>query len=175
MRHGYFRLVPPGETEAAILKSLRAAGCEKITRETDPEEAAVLQKLLAGLEPGDVLVVVELEQLAPSMATLVRVAESIRAAGATLVSLADPWMDALDTTAVIAAMRSLSKMRNTALRAGRKRARDAGVAFGRPQTMTAEQIKEARRRHKEGEGVRALARSMKVPVSVMSRALRPKG
>jgi hypothetical protein len=40
--------------------------------------------------------------------------------------------------------------------------------------MMPAQVKEARRRHKEGEGVRALARSMNVPVRVMSRALRSK-
>jgi DNA invertase Pin-like site-specific DNA recombinase len=174
MRHGYIRLIPSGETAAAVTKSLRAAGCEKITREHDPDQTEALEKLLDSLKQGDVVVVTELEQLAPSVATLVRVVESISASSATVVSLADPWMAALEPAAVVAAIRSLSKMRNAALRAGRKRARSAGVAFGRPKTMTPAQVKEARRRHKDGEGVRALARSMNVPVSVMSRALRSK-
>jgi DNA invertase Pin-like site-specific DNA recombinase len=54
---------------------------------------------------------------------------------------------------------------------GRKRAKAAGVTFGRPPKLTAVQIDEVRLRHRKGESARALARSFDVNHKAILRVL----
>jgi DNA invertase Pin-like site-specific DNA recombinase len=71
---------------------------------------------------------------------------------------------------------SLSKFHGAARRIGsaegRKRAKAAGVKFGRRPKLTPEQAKEARRRHKAGESLRAIGEDFGVEHTTVGRAIK---
>jgi DNA invertase Pin-like site-specific DNA recombinase len=70
----------------AQIRDLKAAGAEKIFSEqvSSAAERAELDRLLAILRPGDVLVVTKLDRLARSVANLVAITATIEAASASL-------------------------------------------------------------------------------------------
>ena len=52
-----------------------------------------LQKALGALQPGDTLIVVRLDRLARSVRDLLGLMDTIKAAGAHIKALDDPWLD----------------------------------------------------------------------------------
>ncbi len=74
----------------AQIRDLKAAGAEKIFSEqvSSVAERAELDRLLGILRPGDFLIVTKLDRLARSVADLVTITATIKAAGASLRILA---------------------------------------------------------------------------------------
>lgn len=90
---GYARVSTEDQITHAQEDQLRAAGCTIIYRErasgaskTRPE----LGRLLAQIQPGDVLTVVRLDRLARSVRDLLEIVETLQRTGAYFRSLADP-------------------------------------------------------------------------------------
>lgn len=94
---GYARVSTEGQSTAAQVEQLCAAGCEVILRENasgGDRDRPELAKALAAARPGDVLVVAKLDRLARSMLHLLETVEDLDRRGIGFRSLGDP----VDTT-----------------------------------------------------------------------------
>ena len=93
---GYARVSTDDQDLTNQRTELHAAGCSRIfaekitgTRRERPE----LDRMLDHLRGGDVVTVTRLDRLARSTRDLLEIAERLRAAGAGLRSLDEPWAD----------------------------------------------------------------------------------
>src|SRR5271170_6873166 len=96
MKFGYARVSTDGPSLDAQVRQLRAAGCEKVWRETASgarTDRAQLGRVLAQLADGDVLTVTRLDRLARSTRDLLNTLALIAANGAGFRSLGDAWAD----------------------------------------------------------------------------------
>ena len=90
--YGYTRVYTGGQSEAAQVRQLRAAGAKKVFREvasgakTDQPQ---LRRLLAGIGPRDVVMVTRLDRLARSTRDLLNTLAAITGKRAGFRSLAD--------------------------------------------------------------------------------------
>ena len=158
--YGYARVSTDGQTLAAQEAELMAAGCGKVFAERvsgAKTDRAELVKVLKRLDAGDVLIVTRLDRLARSTRDLLNVLHALAERGAKFRSLHDPWCDTsapqgellVTVLAAFAAFeRHLIKARTDA---GRQRAKDRGVRFGRPRKLDTHQRQEALQRLAKGE------------------------
>jgi DNA invertase Pin-like site-specific DNA recombinase len=178
MIYGYARVSTDGQSVAAQVEQLRAAGAVTVFRENVSAATAAraeLQKLLRKLAKGDVLLVTRLDRLARSTRDLLNILEQVRLADAGFRSLTEAWADT--TTAqgrlLLTVLGGFAEFERELIRArtaeGRKRAKDAGTRFGRTPKLTPYQMDEVRQRRRNGEGVRALAASYRVSKSTIAR------
>jgi DNA invertase Pin-like site-specific DNA recombinase len=96
MIRGYARVSTDGQSVDAQVKQLRAAGAEKVFRETASgarADRAQLRRVLAQLDKGDVLMVTRLDRLARSTRDLLNTLATITDKGAGFRSLGDTWAD----------------------------------------------------------------------------------
>src|ERR1700730_6598629 len=96
MIRGYARVSTDGQSVDAQVKQLRAAGAEKVFRETASgaqTDRAQLRRVLAQLDKGDVLTVTRLDRLARSTRDLLNTLAAATAKGAGFRSLNDTWAD----------------------------------------------------------------------------------
>jgi DNA invertase Pin-like site-specific DNA recombinase len=93
---GYARVSTAEQNLARQIKQLQEAGCEVIYEEkvsgatTDRPE---LQRLLATLQAGDVIVVSDLTRISRSSRDLFELVDVIKDKGASLKSIKDTWLD----------------------------------------------------------------------------------
>ena len=179
MIFGYARVSTDGQSVDAQVKALRAAGAEKIFRETvsgAQTDRAQLRRAIDGLGEGDTLLVARLDRLARSTRDLLNTLDTIAKAGAGFRSLADEWADT--TTAhgrlMLTVLGGLAEFERDLIRArtgeGRERAKARGVHMGRPPALTRHQREEALRELAKGEATEAdLARRFNVSRSTISR------
>ena len=175
---GYARASTHGQTLAAQLEQLRAAGCARIYRETArgarPDRRQLL-RLLASLGPGDMVVVTRIDRLARSTFDLFGIVKRIVDAGARFRSLAEPWADTATSTGrlMIAVLGGLADVERDLIRTrtaeGRSRAKARGQHMGRPPKLTPQQQAEARKRRAEGATLKELAKSYNVGLATISR------
>ena len=91
---GYARVSTDGQSVDAQVKQLRAAGAEKVWRETASgakTDRAQLRRVLAQLNAGDVLMVTRLDRLARSTRDLLNILATIAEKKAGFRSLGDTW------------------------------------------------------------------------------------
>src|SRR5271165_757364 len=96
MIYGYARVSTDGQSVDAQVKQLRAAGAEKVFRETASgakTERRELARALDALAKGDTLLVTRLDRLARSTRDLLNTLAKIAERGAGFKSLADTWAD----------------------------------------------------------------------------------
>jgi DNA invertase Pin-like site-specific DNA recombinase len=178
MIYGYARVSTGGQSEAAQVRQLRAAGARKVFREVASgakTERAQLGRLLAQLAAGDMLMVTRLDRLARSTRDLLNTLAAITGKEAGFQSLADTWADT--TTAhgrlMLTVLGGLAEFERELIRArtgeGRERAKARGQSLGRPFKLTAHQRSEAIRRRDRGEALSDIARSYNVHPSTISR------
>jgi len=150
------------------LGELQAAGCATVYSEKISGALSArpeLGKVLRRLQPGDTLVVTRLDRLARSTRDLLNTLDTVHKAVASFRSLADAWCDTRTPHGklLLTVLGGLAEFERTLILTrtteGAKRAKAAGVSFGRPPALTAHQRQEAIRRHDNGEPVVALARS----------------
>jgi DNA invertase Pin-like site-specific DNA recombinase len=178
MIRGYARVSTDGQSVDAQVKQLRAAGAEKVFRETASgaiTDRAQLRRALAALEKGDVLMVTRLDRLARSTRDLLNTLAQIADKGAGFRSLGDSWADT--TTAhgrlMLTVLGGLAEFERELIRTrtseGRARAVARGVRLGRKPKLTAHQQHEAIKRRDQGEPTREIARTYNVSHSTISR------
>jgi len=178
MIYGYARVSTDGQSVDAQVRQLRAAGCEKVYRETASgaqTDRAQLRRVLDQLAAGDVLMVTRLDRLARSTRDLLNTLATIADRRAGFRSLGDAWADT--TTAhgrlMLTVLGGLAEFERELIRArtgeGRARAVARGVKMGRKPKLTAHQQREALKRRDRGESVREIARSYNVSHSTISR------
>jgi DNA invertase Pin-like site-specific DNA recombinase len=96
MIYGYARVSTDGQSLDAQVKQLRAAGAEKVLRETASgaqTNRAQLARVLAQLAKGDVSAVTRFDRLARSTRDLLNTLATITAKGGGFRSLHDTWAD----------------------------------------------------------------------------------
>jgi DNA invertase Pin-like site-specific DNA recombinase len=175
---GYARVSTDGQSVDAQVRQLRAAGCEKIFRETASgakTDRAQLRRVLDQLDAGDVLMVTRLDRLARSTRDLLNTLATIAGKKAGFRSLGDTWADT--TTAhgrlMLTVLGGLAEFERELIRVrtgeGRARAVARGVKMGRKPKLTTHQRYEAIKRRDQGEPVREIGRSYNVSHSTISR------
>src|SRR3954454_20629063 len=96
MMYGYARVSTDGQSVAAQVQQLTAAGCGNVFREVASgaqTDRAQLRRALAKLEAGDVLMVTRLDRLARSTRDLLNILATIADREAGFRSLGDVWAD----------------------------------------------------------------------------------
>src|SRR5271155_514685 len=178
MIYGCARVSTDGQSVTAQVKELRAAGAEKIFRETASgakTDRAQLRRALDALDADDVLMVTRLDRLARSTRDLLNTLAAIGDKRAGFRSLADAWADT--TTAhgrlILTVLGGLAEFERELIRArtgeGRERAKARGQSLGRPSKLPPHQRSEAIRRRDRGEPLSDIARSYNVHPSTISR------
>lgn len=143
---GYARVSTNEQDTSLQLDALRGAGVRLIFREAGsgvgprPE----LQRALARLCAGDVLVVWKLDRIARSLSDLLRILDRLKAAGASIRSLTEP----IDTSSpigeftfqILGAVAQLERsMIRERVMAGQAAARARGKKWGPPRSLTEDQ------------------------------------
>jgi DNA invertase Pin-like site-specific DNA recombinase len=183
MRYGYARVSTDSQDYTAQVEALKAAGCERVHSEKASGKSTdgrpELGKLIKRLEPGDVLMVTRLDRLARSIRDLLNLLDTIKAAGAGIKALDDPW---LDTTTphgelILTVMGGIAEFERKLIQArcaeGIKRAKANGKQFGRTPLLDASQRKRLAERYASGETMAQLAREYSIGEATIWRALRP--
>jgi DNA invertase Pin-like site-specific DNA recombinase len=178
MTYGYARVSTDGQTVAAQVAQLRAAGCAKTYSETASgakRDRAELAKVMKRLEPGDVLVVTRLDRLARSTRDLLNTLHVLAEGNVGFRSLADTWADTTTPHGrlMLTVLGGLAEFERELIKArtgeGRTRAKARGVRFGRPPVLTPHQRQEAIQRLTEGATQADVARSYNVSQATISR------
>ena len=164
MIFGYARVSTDGQSVDAQVKALRAAGAEKIFRETASgakTDRAQLRRAIDGLGEGDTLLVTRLDRLARSTRDLLNTLDRIAKAGAGFRSLHDAWADTTTPHGrlMLTVLGGLAEFERDLIRArtgeGRERAKARGVHMGRPPALTRHQREEALRDLAKGKATQA--------------------
>ncbi len=176
---GYARVSTDGQSVDAQVKALRAAGAERVFRETASgakTDRRGLARALKSLGEGDTLLVTRLDRLARSTRDLLNTLDAIAKAGAGFRSLHDAWADTTTPHGrlMLAVLGGLAEFERELIRArtgeGRERAKERGVHMGRPPALTRHQRIEAREALAAGAATQAdLARRFNVSQSTISR------
>ena len=178
MIYGYARVSTDGQSVAAQVQQLTAAGCAKVFREVASgakTDRAQLRRALAKLESGDVLMVTRLDRLARSTRDLLNTLAVVTERQAGFRSLGDVWADTTTPHGrlMLTVLGGLAEFERELIRArtseGRARAKARGQMLGRPHKLTPHQRREALQRKEAGEPVREIARSYAVSGSTISR------
>jgi DNA invertase Pin-like site-specific DNA recombinase len=179
MIYGYARVSTDGQSAAAQVAALRAAGAGKVFREVAPgakTDRAQLLKAMAALQAGDVLMVTRLDRLARSTRDLLNTLAAVTGSKAGFRSLGDAWADT--TTAhgrlMLTVLGGLAEFERELIRTrtgeGRARAVARGQRMGRPPKLTPHQRREAiKRRDRGGESLTDIGRSYNVSGAKISR------
>jgi DNA invertase Pin-like site-specific DNA recombinase len=175
---GYCRVSTDGQTLNDLIAALKAAGASKIFAEKQSgarSDRPQLRKALFALGRGDVLMVTRLDRLARSTRDLLNVLHEVGERNAAFKSLADAWADTTTPHGrlMVTILGGLAEFERSLIKArtdvGIKRARDAGIRFGRPPKLTKHQREQARKLLDTGEPQSAVARLLNVDQSTISR------
>lgn len=181
-RIGYCRTSTDRQELQRQKKSLKAAGCERIYEETASGKTLdrpVLNEAIEALEPGDVLVIHELDRLGRSMVQMLQVAESLMERGIGLVTLdgklSTETMDPSIVKLIVGILGYAAEMERKAIlkrtEEGRAVAREAGVKFGRKRAYTEGTANHVRELRTAGHGYGAIATKTGLNVSMVRRIL----
>lgn len=177
---GYARVSTQDQDLTSQVQALQAAGCDPIYQEKATGanmERTEWKACNRSLGCGDTLVVVSIDRLGRSLSDLVGTLEDLQARGVHFRSL----REGIDTTTALGKMffqissafaeyeRALISERT---KAGLQTARAKGTRMGRPPALTDEQKATARRLHKSGESISAIARILGVSRATVRRATR---
>jgi len=176
---GYARVSTDGQSVDAQVRQLRAAGVEKVWRETASgakTDRVQLRRVLDQLDAGDVLMVTRLDRLARSTRDLLNILATIAEKKAGFRSLGDTWADTTTSHGrlMLTVLGGLAEFERDLIRArtseGRARAVANGVKLGRKPTLTPHQRREAIKRvNAEKETLGEIARSYNVSRWTISR------
>ena len=179
MIYGYARVSTDGQSLAAQVAALKAAGAGKVFREVASgakSDRAQLRKALAALGADDVLMVTRLDRLARSTRDLLNTLAAITGKKAGFRSLGDTWADTTTSHGrlMLTVLGGLAEFERDLIRArtgeGRARAVARGVRMGRPPKLTPHQRREAIKRRDRGEELLAeIGRSYNVSGATISR------
>jgi DNA invertase Pin-like site-specific DNA recombinase len=175
---GYARVSTQGQDLKPQIEALKASGATTIYREKISGARAnrpQLAKLMASLQPGDLVIVTKIDRLGRSTRELLELIEAIGKAKAAFRSLGDPLFDTSNSQGKLLAtlLAAIAEFERELIRErtgeGRKRAMANGVKFGRKPKLSDYQRKEAIRRRAAGETLTAIAKSYGVAISMISR------
>lgn len=175
---GYARVSTQDQQLTGQLEALKASGATTIYREKVSGVRAdrpQLAKLMAALQPGDIVTVTKLDRLGRSTRELLELIDRISRAGAAFRSLGDPLWDTSNAQGRLLStlLAAIAEFERELIRErtgeGRKRAMANGVKFGRKPKLSAYQKAEAIKRRAAGETLASIAKTYAVDVSMISR------
>jgi DNA invertase Pin-like site-specific DNA recombinase len=179
MIYGYARVSTDGQSVAAQVATLTAAGAGKVFREVASgakTNRAQLRRALAQLDAGDVLLVTRLDRLARSTRDLLNTLAAITERKAGFRSLGDTWADTTTPHGrlMLTVLGGLAEFERELIRTrtseGRSRAVARGQRMGRPPKLTPHQQREAIKRRELGEeSLAEIGRSYNVSGATISR------
>lgn len=154
---GYARVSTNDQETRLQRDALRKAGAVRVYEEKASAVAKrpQLERCLASIGPGDVLVVWKLDRLARSLRDLLTILERLHAAGAGIRSLTEP----VDTATpagmlMVQVLGAVAQFERSIIRervvAGQRAARARGQRWGRPRTLPPEVEEEIVWRYVEG-------------------------
>ena len=180
MLTGYARVSTDDQNLAIQRKALKDAGCKRIYEEkvsgaisNRPE----LVRMLDHLRDRDVLVVTRLDRLARSTRDLLEIVEQLKGKGAGLKSLAEPWADTTSPAGrmVMTVFAGIAEFERALIvhrtSAGRAAAKERGVRFGRPRSLTPQQLDHGLQLLAAGRPVREVAHVLKCHPATLYREL----
>jgi DNA invertase Pin-like site-specific DNA recombinase len=180
---GYARVSREDQNINSQRDALLAAGCAEIfeDRISGAEFSRTgLDRALAALDSGGVLVVWKLDRLGRSMLDTVKIVLDLDQRGVGFLSLTESF----DTKTplgrgVLALLAAVAEDERQRLRertkAGMEAARRRGKSVGRPRALTAEKLAMAHRLLSQGKGRVLVARMIGVGAATLRRALNGKG
>ena len=180
MIYGDARVSTDGQSVAAQVEALAAAGFDRVFRETasgTKSNRDQLRRAIAALDEGDVLMVTRLDRLARSTRDLLNTRALIADRKAGFRSLADAWAGTTTPHGwlMLTVLGGLAEFERELIRArtadGRARAKANGVRLGRRFRLTPHLRREAASRKANGEPVRVIARSNNVSAATISRLI----
>ena len=175
---GYARVSTQDQDLGFQLEALKHAGAARIYREKISGVRAdrpQLIKLMTSLRSGDVVLVTKLDRLGRSTRELLDLIHRIDQAGAAFRSVGDPLFDTSTSQGrlLVTMLAAIAEFERELIRErtgeGRKRAKAAGVRFGRPPLLSAFQRAEAMRRRQAGEPLSIVAASYAVSAKTIMR------
>jgi len=179
MIYGYARVSTDGQSVAAQVAELTAAGADQVVREVASgakTDRAQLRRLVERLAAGDVVLVTRLDRLARSTRDLLNLLATIGDKSAGFRSLADAWADTTTPHGrlMLTVLGGLAEFERELIRArtseGRAQAKARGVKLGRRPKLTPHQQREALARREAGEETLAeIGRSYNVSGWTISR------
>jgi len=178
MIYGYARVSTDGQSLDTQVKQLRAAGAQKVFRETASgaqTDRPQFPPALSQLTEGQVSSLTRLDRLARSTRDLLNTLATIAGKGAGFRSLNDTWADTTTPHGrlMLTVLGGLAEFERELIRArtgeGRERAKARGVKMGRRPKLTDHQKREALKRRDAGEPMREIARTYNVSHSTISR------
>jgi len=177
--YGYARVSSDGQCLDAQQQALSAAGAAKVFAEKLSGASAAnrkeLAKVLAKLEPGDVLLVTRLDRLARSTRDLLNVLDAVNKSGAAFRSLADAWADTSTAHGrlMLTVLGGLAEFERELIKTrtseGRVRAKARGVHMGRHSALNPNQQHEALARIEAGDALTDIARTFGVSHTTIAR------
>jgi DNA invertase Pin-like site-specific DNA recombinase len=161
---GYARVSSSGQKLAVQREKLLAFGCDKLFAEKRSglqSDRPQFKACLNYLREGDVLVVTKLDRLARSVFELHRVVASLREQGIGFRALDQDFDTTTKTGRLLFGVLALiaefeADLRKERQLDGIKSAKAKGVRFGRPATLTQEQVEEMRQKRAQGLLIREL-------------------
>lgn len=181
MKIGYARVSTQEQDTALQLDALSQHGCERIYQEkasgASRRGRVELEKCLASLQNGDVLIVYKIDRIARSLFDLLAILRQLETAGATIKSITEP----LDTTNsmgvfVVQILGAVAQLERSMIRersvAGQNAARDRGRVPGRTRSLDPEtEAKAVAEYAAGGTSYRALATKYGASESAIKRAV----
>ena len=176
---GYARVSTVHQNLDRQLGALRAAGCETVFAEKASGKSIKgrpeLDKAIADLGAGDVLVLAEWDRATRSMFDGISIRQRVHARGAAIKVLDKPHLDLTTRIgqgflAFLSALAEDERERIVKRAAdGRKSAKQKGVRLGRKPKLTEHQLTKARTELARGKSCRAIAQDLNVHHSTISR------
>lgn len=176
---GYARVSTEAQDLAYQIDRLTKAGCTEIFHEKrsgkNRDNRPELARLLASLQPGDVMLATATDRVARDPLDLVNIFKTVKDAGAGLRLLDEPFIDTTSEMADLIAFlvgwaarwQRQRILENTAQ--GREAARKRGVKFGRPCKLGPRERAEVAKLKTGGESCRMIARTFGVSESTVAR------
>ena len=179
---GYARVSTSRQDYTLQQQALEAAGCGKVYAEKISgarSDRPKLARMLKAIGAGDTIVATRLDRLARPTLDLLHTVDMITKAEAGFRSLADAWADTTTPHGklMLTVLGGLAEFERSLImsrtQAGIQRAKERGVAFGRPTKLSAKQRRLIAQRKAAGETAAALAREFDVGEATVWRALNP--
>lgn len=179
---GYTRLRVKEKSDKEQVDALEAAGCKIIVKEGRStgkvQKRDKYNKMIAGLEKNDVVIVYEVARFARSIFELFSMISQIVAKRAIFRSISEPFLDT-DTESGRSCLAVLSALADVERRLVTLRTTDAryehiaaGGRIGRRSKMSSEQIEEARQLRNLGWTLQKIADYFSVNINTIARNVR---
>lgn len=176
---GYARISTDGQTVAAQVTQLSAAGCAKVYSDSGAKSKRTeLAKALRELEPGDVLVVTRLDRLARSKLDLLNTLHTLAKRNVGFKSIGDAWANTTTPHGrqmltllggLAEVLGGLAEFDRELIKARITRAKARGVRLGRRRKLNHRQRRKALARLAAGESQADVARTYNVDASTIGR------